>query len=224
MTPLPAIVRRLGLADYGETAAAMRAYTESRDAESADELWLLEHPPVYTLGLKASARPVRPPNDIPVVPTDRGGDITYHGPGQPVVYVLVDLARRGMGIKTLVRALEQAVIELLAAYGIEASRREAAPGVYVAGRKIASLGLRVRRGCTYHGLAFNAHMELAPFRVIAPCGYAGLEVAQLADFVGGVDSRAAGEALLARVLAALGYTERRPEAAASGVPAASLHG
>lgn len=216
MERLPCTVRRLGLVDYAATVEAMRAYTVSRDAGSADELWLLEHPPVYTLGLKAAARPVRPANAIPVIPTDRGGDITYHGPGQPIVYVLVDLARRGFGIKTLVQRLEQGVIDLLAEHGIAAGRHAGAPGVYVGGRKIASLGLRVRRGCTYHGLSFNARMDLSPFRLIDPCGYSGLQVTQLADLVPRVESAAAGEALAQRVLTALGYTESRPEASASG--------
>ncbi|BAU46755.1 lipoate-protein ligase B [Sulfurifustis variabilis] len=216
MQPLPCVVRRLGLVDYAATVEAMRAYTEGRDGDSADEIWLLEHPPVYTLGLKANARTVRPGNDVPVIPTDRGGDITYHGPGQSVVYVLIELARRGIGIRTLVGTLEQAVIDLLRDRGIAAERRAGAPGVYVEGRKIASLGLRVRRGCTYHGLSFNARMDLAPFRVIEPCGYSGLQVAQLADFIPDAESGAAGEALAQRVLALLGYTETRPEAAAPG--------
>lgn len=224
MKRLPCTVRRLGRVDYASTVEAMRTYTESRDARSNDELWLLEHPPVYTLGLKANARPVRPANDVPVIPTDRGGDITYHGPGQPVVYVLVDLARRGIGIKTLVQRLEQAVIDLLADHGITAERRAGAPGVYVGGSKIASLGLRVRRGCTYHGLSFNARMDLAPFRVIDPCGYSGLHVTQLADLVPDAESAAAGEALARQVLAALGYTETRPEAPASGPRTATLNG
>lgn len=172
--------RRLGRQDYAPTVAAMRDYTEGRTGATPDEVWLLEHPPVYTLGRAALPGHVLDAGAIPVVRTDRGGQVTYHGPGQLVVYPLLDLRRRDLGIKHLVHLLEECVIELLAGYAIEAARRPGAPGVYVAGAKIAALGLRVRRGCSYHGLSLNVDMDLAPFGRINPCGYPGLRVTQLA--------------------------------------------
>lgn len=207
MPGAPIVVRRLGRVTYPATVERMRAFTEARDAESADELWLLEHHPVYTLGVRARNHPLRSPGDIPVAITDRGGDVTYHGPGQPIVYVLLDLARRGLGIHTLVQTLEQAVIDMLAELGIEGTRRTGAPGVYVADRKIASLGLRVRRGRSYHGLALNACMDLSPFHAIDPCGYPGLRMTQLAEWRSDIDAEAAGERLLRQVLGRLGYTD-----------------
>jgi lipoyl(octanoyl) transferase len=170
------VVKRLGRVEYLPTLAAMRAFTSRRNESSADELWLLEHPPVYTLGQGAEHGPVA--NGIPLIQTDRGGDITYHGPGQLVVYTLVDLARRGIGVKQFVALLEQSVIDLLAGRG---SRRAGAPGVYVDGAKIAALGIRVRHGRAYHGLALNVNMDLAPFSAIDPCGYPGLPVTQMKD-------------------------------------------
>lgn len=159
----------------------MRAFTAARTAATPDELWLLEHPPVYTLGQAGKPDHLLRDNGIPVVRTDRGGQVTYHGPGQVVAYVLLDLRRRGLTVKRLVWMLEQAVIDLLAAHRVAGERRAGAPGVYVGGAKVAALGLRVRGGCTYHGLALNVDMDLAPFRDINPCGYEGLEVTQLAD-------------------------------------------
>ena len=170
------VVKRLGRVEYAPTWQAMRAFTLERDASSADQLWLLEHPPVYTVGQGAPLQ--RPPNAIPVVKTDRGGDITYHGPGQAVVYTLVDLARRAIKVRRFVWLLEQAVIDLL---GERAARRAGAPGVYVDGAKIAALGVRVVRGRAYHGLALNVDMDLAPFSAIDPCGYPGLRVTQAKD-------------------------------------------
>jgi lipoyl(octanoyl) transferase len=158
----------------------MRDYTETRTAATPDEVWLLEHPPVYTLGRAALPEHVLDAGTIPVVRTDRGGQVTYHGPGQLVVYPLLDLRRRNLGIKHLVQLLEECVIELLAGYAIRARRRPGAPGVYVDGAKIAALGLRVRRGCSYHGLSLNVDMDLAPFGRINPCGFPGLSVTQLA--------------------------------------------
>jgi lipoyl(octanoyl) transferase len=169
-------VKRLGRVDYVPTLEAMRHFTAQRDESTADELWLLEHPPVYTLGQGARSREVA--NAIPVVKTDRGGEITYHGPGQLVVYTLVDLARRGIQVKRFVALLEQAVIDLLEGRG---TRRRGAPGVYIDGAKIAALGLRVRHGRAYHGLALNVDMDLGPFSAIDPCGYPGLAVTQLKD-------------------------------------------
>lgn len=182
----------------------MQALTEARQDTTPDELWLLEHPPVYTLGVRARHRLVSLPNDIPVIVTDRGGDITYHGPGQPVIYVLFDLARRGIGVHALVRMLEQAVIDMLAALDIAGIRRRGAPGVYVEDRKIASLGLRIRAGRSYHGLALNARMDLSPFHAIEPCGYPGLRMTQLAEWRPDVDD--AGERLAAQVQRQLEYT------------------
>ena len=169
-------IRRLGCVDYQTTLQAMRAFTLARNASSADELWLLEHPPVYTLGQGARHGPVA--NGIALVKSDRGGDITYHGPGQLVVYTLVDLARRGIKVRQFVALLEQCVIDFLDGRG---ERRPGAPGVYVNGAKIAALGIRVRQGRAYHGLSLNVDMDLAPFSAIDPCGYPGLAVTQTRD-------------------------------------------
>ncbi len=174
-------VRRLGRVEYEPTWRAMQDFTATRTADTADEIWLLEHPPVYTLGQAGKPEHLIAATDTPVVPIDRGGQITYHGPGQVVAYVLVDLRRRGYGIRELVNRMEQAVIDLLADAGVTASRLEGAPGVYVDGAKIAALGLRVKHGCTYHGLALNVDMDLAPFAAINPCGYAGMRVTQCRD-------------------------------------------
>jgi lipoyl(octanoyl) transferase len=176
-----AIVRQLGRVEYAPTWRAMQAFTGQRTADTPDEIWLLEHPPVYTQGQAGKPEHLIAATDIPVVPIDRGGQITYHGPGQVVAYVLVDLRRRGYGIRELVSRMEQAVIDLLAVHGVSAERLEGAPGVYVGGAKIAALGLRVKHGCTYHGLAFNVDMDLAPFAAINPCGYAGMAVTQCRD-------------------------------------------
>lgn len=199
------IVKELGRQPYQPTWDAMRAFTDSRGAEAPDELWLLEHDPVYTQGLAGRAEHILSPGDIPVVQTDRGGQVTYHGPGQLVVYPLLDLKRLGIGIRSLVRLLEQAVIDLLASHGVSASRREGAPGVYVDGAKIAQLGLKVRRGCSYHGLAFNIDMDLEPFARINPCGFADLRVVQLKDFVPGATVKSAGRVLAAGFEALLNF-------------------
>jgi lipoyl(octanoyl) transferase len=206
------VVRRLGRVPYAETLAAMKAFTDARAPETPDELWLLEHPSVYTLGQKYRTRE-RPAtlHGIPVVQTDRGGDITWHGPGQLVAYALIDLERQGLGIRTLVTRLEQSVIDLLAGEGVSGERRAGAPGVYVGGAKLAALGLRVRRGSTYHGLALNVNPDLAPFSRIDPCGYAGLAVTSLARL--GVDlppGEAAGR-FVRHFAALLGYTAREPD-------------
>ena len=175
------IRRALGLVAYEPTWRAMQAFTRGRGAGTEDQMWLVEHPRVFTLGLAGRREHVIAPGDIPVVSTDRGGQVTYHGPGQAVAYVLVDLRRRGLGVRQLVRRLEQGVIELLAGYGIEGERRESMPGVYVKGAKIAAIGLRIANGCTYHGIAVNAHVDLEPFGRIDPCGYPGLASTRLAD-------------------------------------------
>lgn len=186
---LPLIVRRLGLVPYVPAWARMREFTATRNADTADELWLLEHPPVYTAGI--AGKPEHWPrvdNGIPVVRVDRGGQITYHGPGQLVAYLLLDMRRRGIGVRPLVRQMEQAVINLLADFGVAAEGRTDAPGVYVGAAKIAALGLRVRNGCCYHGLALNVDVALGPFSAINPCGYPGLEVTRTRD-LGIIDNR-----------------------------------
>ena len=179
-------VRHSGMADYEPVWRDMQSFTAARTPTTPDELWLLEHPPVFTLGRNGKQEHLLDTGTIPVIQTDRGGQVTYHGPGQLVAYTLLDITRRQLGVQSLVRILEQAVIELLADYRIDAQRRDKAPGVYVDGRKIAALGLRVRRGCTFHGLSLNVDMDLAPFSMINPCGYQGLEVTQLADL--GIDT------------------------------------
>jgi len=175
------ITRWLGRVPYEPTWRAMQRFTDERDADSEDELWLLEHPPVFTLGMAADRTHVLDAGDIPVVQTDRGGQVTYHGPGQLVVYPLVDIRRLGLGVRDLIMQLEQSVIDLVAPYGVQAVGRRDAPGVYVEGRKLASVGMRIRRGASYHGLALNVDMDLAPFARINPCGMAGLEVTQLRE-------------------------------------------
>jgi lipoyl(octanoyl) transferase len=193
------LIKRLGLTDYETTWKAMQAFTAARDAGTSDELWLTEHPPVYTLGLnkKDVAPPMR--SDIPLVATDRGGKITYHGPGQIVIYLLFDLKRCGLTVRQLVSRMEGAVIALLGQYGIEAQTRTDAPGVYVHDRKIASLGLRLKNGCCYHGLSLNVDMDLTPFAAIDPCGYKGLQITQTRDIGIDDDMVALAEKLLNRL-------------------------
>jgi lipoyl(octanoyl) transferase len=186
------IVRWLGRVEYEPTWRAMQRFTDERNAATPDELWLLEHPPVFTLGMAADPSHVLAPGDIPLVQTDRGGQVTYHGPGQLVAYPLLDIRRLGLPVRTLVVQLEQAVVQLAAAHGIAAAGRRDAPGVYVDGRKLASLGLRVRRGASYHGLALNVDMDLAPFARINPCGMAGLDVTSLAKLGVAGDVEAVG--------------------------------
>jgi lipoyl(octanoyl) transferase len=174
----------LGRMPYEPTWRAMQRFTEQRTTTTPDQIWLLEHDPVFTLGMNADRSHLLAPGDIPVVQIDRGGQVTYHGPGQLVVYPLIDVRRARMGVRDLVTALERAVIEYCRQFGVRAECRAGAPGVYVDGRKLASVGLRIRRGGSYHGLAFNIDMDLAPFRRINPCGYAGLAMTQLADLGG----------------------------------------
>jgi lipoyl(octanoyl) transferase len=176
------LIRRLGRVEYEPTWRAMQTFTAERDEATPDELWLCEHPPVFTQGLAGKPEHLLRDIGITVIKIDRGGQITYHGPGQIVCYLLLDLKRRGLTVKTLVNRMEQAVIDLLAGYGVNAARLAGAPGVYVAGAKIAALGLKIKHNCSYHGLALNVAMDLAPFSAINPCGYAGMAVAQLADF------------------------------------------
>lgn len=211
----PLVIRRLGLTAFESTCETMQRFTAERTPETHDELWLTEHPPVYSLGL--NRRQVRPPqrNDIPTVLTDRGGKITYHGPGQVVVYVLADLQRRRLNIRSLVSLLENTVIELLAEHGVAAVAKKDAPGVYVQlhdgqEAKLASLGLRVKNNCCYHGLSLNVDMDLSPFAAIDPCGYAGLKVTQTKDMGIDADVRTIGEQLLEKLNAKF---EQLPQAA-----------
>ena len=201
--PVP-VIRHLGRVEYEPTWRAMQRFTEERGAATPDELWFLEHPPVFTLGLNASRAHLLAPGDIPVVQIDRGGQVTYHGPGQLVVYPLIDLKRAGLGIRDFVMALERGVIELARDYGISAECRRAAPGVYVGGRKLASVGVRVRRGGSYHGLALNVALDLEPFSRINPCGYQGLEMTQLSELGGPASVDSCAAVLLPHLLAALG--------------------
>jgi lipoyl(octanoyl) transferase len=173
------LVRWLGCVAYEPTWRAMQQLTDARVGETPDEIWLLEHEPVFTLGMNSDPAHVLAPGDIPVIQIDRGGQVTYHGPGQLVIYPLIDVRRSGLGVRSLVTALERAVIDYAAGFGIRAECRANAPGVYVDGRKLASVGLRIRRGGSYHGLALNVDMDLAPFARINPCGYAGLQMTQL---------------------------------------------
>jgi lipoyl(octanoyl) transferase len=203
--PCPAvpIIRRLGRVDYEPTWRAMQDYTATRGADTPDQVWLLEHPPVFTLGQAGKREHLLADLGIPVVAIDRGGQVTYHGPGQVVVYLLLDLKRRGYGVRELVQRLEQAVIDLLSGLGVTATRLAGAPGVYVDGAKIAALGLRVRNGCTYHGLALNVDMDLAPYAAINPCGYAGMAVTQTRDQGIKAGPAEIGDRLVERLLALL---------------------
>lgn len=189
-------VRRLGCRDYEPVWRAMQQFTAGRTADTQDELWLVEHPPVYTQGMNGKPEHLLDPGGIPVIQVDRGGQVTYHGPGQAVVYLLLDVRRRGWGVRQLVGTMEQAVIDLLAGYSIAAHARRDAPGVYVADKKIAALGLRVRHSGTYHGLSLNVAMDLKPFARINPCGYAGMEVTQVRDLGGPDDLGVVSEALI----------------------------
>jgi lipoyl(octanoyl) transferase len=204
-TPPPPVIRHLGLCEYEPTWRAMQRFTDERDGATQDEIWFLEHPPVFTLGLNASRAHLIAPGEIPVVQVDRGGQVTYHGPGQLVVYPLIDLSRARLGIRAFVTALECAVIELAAQFGILAEGRRDAPGVYVSGRKLASVGVRVRRGASYHGLALNVALDLEPFDRINPCGYQGLRMTQLAELGGPRTVADCADALEPHLLRALGY-------------------
>nr|WP_313403392.1 lipoyl(octanoyl) transferase LipB [Pseudomonas sp.] len=177
------VVRHLGLVEYQPTLESMRQLTRERDEQTADEIWLLQHPKVFTQGQAGKAEHLLAPGEIPVVQVERGGQVTYHGPGQLVAYLMLDLRRLDLGVRELVTAMEQSLVDLLAGYGIEAAPKADAPGVYVAGDKIASLGLRVSRGCSFHGLALNVDMDMTPFLRINPCGYAGLKMVQMRDLL-----------------------------------------
>ena len=209
------LIKHFGQVDYVPTWRAMEKFTLERGPDSPDEIWFLQHSPVFTLGLSGKMEHVLAPGDIPVVHIDRGGQVTYHGPGQLVIYPLLDLKRLKLGVRQLVEALENAVIDTLAGYGIQARGRRDAPGVYVDARKVCSIGIRVRRGCTYHGLAFNVAMDLEPFTRINPCGYAGLEMTQVTTLGGPGDLKRVADDLVPALLEHLGYNEV-PVAARSG--------
>ncbi len=210
MTRSDILLRRLGRRDYRETQQAMRDFTAAREADTPDELWLLEHEAVYTQGLNGRAEHLLDPGDTPVIQSDRGGQVTWHGPGQVVIYLLVDMRRRGLGVRQLVEIMENSVIALLAEHGIAASARRDAPGVYVAGAKISALGLRIRHGYSYHGLSLNVDNALEPFARINPCGYPRLPVTRLADLGPRDAPEAVGERLLALLATQLRAHPARP--------------
>lgn len=202
-------IRELGRCDYPPVWQAMQAFTDQRCATTQDEIWLLEHHPVFTQGQAGKAEHLLATGEIPVVQTDRGGQVTYHGPGQLVAYVLIDLRRKGLGARDLVSRLEQTLVATLATLAIEAAPRADAPGVYTGNRKIASLGLRIRKGCSFHGLALNIDMDLTPFQRINPCGYAGLTMSQVKDFVNCPDPATITADLINHLCRELGYTDRQ---------------
>ena len=201
------LIRQFGLQEYLNVYNHMVEYTDKRDETAADEIWCLGHEPVFTLGLAGKIEHLLDAGDIPVHKVDRGGQVTYHGPGQLIIYLLLDLRRKGLSIKRFVRLLEQSIISFLAGLSLAASRRQGAPGVYVDGKKIAALGIRVRKGCCYHGVSINVCMDLAPFYRINPCGFPGLEVTQLADLGIGLSVDEAVERFLPHLLNHFEYSE-----------------
>lgn len=210
------LVRDLGRQPYEPVWRAMQRLTDARGPDTPDELWLVEHDPVFTLGQAGRPEHVLAPGEIPVIPVDRGGQVTYHGPGQIVGYPLIDLRRARLGVRELVDGIEQAVIDVLAELGIRGARRDGAPGVYVDGAKVMALGLRVRRGCSFHGLAFNVAMDLSPYARINPCGYAGLAVTQVSDLKPGETPASVSARLVPRLAAIFGLSPRT----VAGLPAA----
>jgi lipoyl(octanoyl) transferase len=208
------LVRRLGLMDYEPVWRAMQRFTDQRDENTADELWLVEHPPVFTQGQAGRAEHILAPGDIPVIQVDRGGQVTYHGPGQIVAYPLIDIVRSEMGVRQLVTGIEQTIIDVLNSYDVDAQLQKGAPGVYIDGVKIASLGLRIRRGKSFHGLSFNIDMDLEPFQRINPCGFEGLRVTNLSALAE-VTMHDVEERLIAGLSKVLGYNDRFKEASGS---------
>lgn len=200
--------RDLGLVDYAPAWHAMQRFTDERARNAADEVWLVQHPPVFTQGQSGKAEHLLLPGDIPVVQVDRGGQVTYHGPGQLVAYLMLDVRRLGFGVRELVTRIENTLIALLDSYGVPAAAKVDAPGVYVDGAKIASLGLRIRNGCSFHGLALNVDMDLQPFHRINPCGYAGLEMTQLRDHAGQIEFSEVSARLRAQLVKHLDYAEQ----------------
>ena len=203
-------IRELGQLDYERTWLAMQRFTDERKLvpDTQDEVWLVQHPPVFTQGQAGKAEHLLLPGDIPVVKSDRGGQVTYHGPGQLVAYLMLDVRRLGYGVRELVTRMEQCLIDLLASYGVSAAAKADAPGVYVDGAKIASLGLRIRNGCSFHGLALNVDMDLEPFRRINPCGYVGLAMTQLRDHAGPIEFAEVGARLRSQLVKHLDYAEQ----------------
>jgi len=201
------LVRHLGRQAYEPVWHAMQQFTDQRDSETADEIWLVEHEPVFTQGQAGKAEHILAAGDIPVVQVDRGGQVTYHGPGQLVVYFLLDLRRKKMGVRELVTAIENAVVDLLSGFGIQSAPRADAPGVYVADKKICSSGLRIRKGCSFHGLALNVNMDTSPFSRINPCGYAGMQVTQVAELGGPDDLQQVAEKIIGAIMRSLNYNQ-----------------
>jgi len=203
------IVRSLGLQPYEQVWLRMKAFTDARTDNTIDEIWLLQHEPVFTLGQAGKAEHLLRPGDIPIIKSDRGGQVTYHGPGQLIAYLMINLRRRGLGVRNLVTQIEQALIGLLAELGIDAQVRDKAPGVYVANKKVASLGLRVRKNCTFHGLSLNMAMDLSPFSRINVCGHEGLQVTQLSELLSDVNEEQVNELLIDHLKNRLGYTQHQ---------------
>ena len=219
------VIRDLGRQDYVPLWQAMQHFTDARTEATTDEIWFTEHPPVFTMGLNAGKEHLLAPGDIPVVKIDRGGQVTFHGPGQLMIYPLLDLRRAGMGVRTLVTALEQSVVDLAAEFDIAAASRADAPGVYVAGEKLASVGLRIRRGCSFHGMALNVDIDLEPFSRINPCGYAELKMTDLTRLGAGAELYAVWPQLLPHFLRHLGFDNAKTERGEDELPAiASLTG
>ncbi|MCW8889440.1 MAG: lipoyl(octanoyl) transferase LipB [Sedimenticola sp.] len=209
--PEPPLIKKLGLQEYEAVWRAMQDFTNDRDQATRDEIWLVEHPPVFTLGQAGKPEHLLNPGEIAVVQTDRGGQVTYHGPGQLVAYLMLNLRRHKLGVRQLVTLIEQSLVDLLSDYGIEAAARPDAPGVYVSEKKIAALGLRVRHGCSFHGLSLNVAMDMEPFSRINPCGYADLEVTQMSLLAENLSITSVADNLVSHLLLRLGYPH--PEAA-----------
>lgn len=203
-------VLQLGQISYSPIYDRQRQFTDTRTPETADQIWCLEHTPVYTLGLAGRYEHILNPGNVEVVQTDRGGQVTYHGPGQLVIYLLLDLKRLRISVKHYVYSLEQALLDMLSGLGVEAQRKTGAPGIYVEDKKLAALGVRIRRGCCYHGIALNVDMDLTPFQGINPCGYAGMEVTQLADLGCTIDVTSAGSLLIPHLIRVLGQDDHAP--------------
>lgn len=216
------VIRELGLQTYEPVWRAMQAFTDARSEATQDEIWFTQHEPVFTLGINTSPEHLLAPGDIPVVQVDRGGQVTYHGPGQLMIYPLVDLRRAGLGVRDLVSALEQSVVDLVAGYGIAAASRADAPGVYVDGAKLASVGLRIRRGASFHGMALNVDVDLEPFSRINPCGFKGLELTDMRRLGADHDVAAVRDSLLPHLLRHLRMDQSLSSLSLSGVPT-SLH-
>ena len=199
------IIKNLGLQSYFPVWQAMQDFTEQRKADTDDEIWLLEHPPVFTLGRNGKAEHLLKSTDIPLINIDRGGQITYHGPGQMIVYLLIDIKRRGLGVRKLISLIEQSIINTLADYQLSAYAKKEAPGVYIGEAKIAALGLRIKKGCSFHGLSLNVAMDLSPFKTINPCGYKELQIVQLSDYVADVQLLQVQQKLISYLAKAMGY-------------------